>query len=273
MKNNIFENYKNKNLFLISGLDSIGVPYTPDNWMLYSYTDFLISKFKENSINIEYVNLSSLAISKTHQLIKILEKNYSKNYYTKINKRITEYIINTNQYKRPINTNFLQDYFKQTDDDINITTKLIEAREPIFILSCGAMDLKNNLKIYTYKPEKYILKIIFNFFQELNNTMNKIEKILKYILNLNSTTKIYMLGVYPLSTNKIIETALIPFVILYNKKLKHLCEKYDNVYFVDIFDTKNYMSSNDGHPNLEGHKFISSKILDTMNQKNLSKKR
>jgi len=272
MENNIFENYKNKNLFMVSGLDSIGVPYTPDNFLLYSYTDFLIAELKDKNINVEYVNLSSLALSKTYNLIKILQKDYSNNYYNRLNKRLTEYIINTNQYKRPINSDFLKKYFKESDYDVKITTKLKESINPIFILSCGAMDLKNSLEIYTYKPQKYILKILFKFLKELDNTMDKIENCLNYILELNQTTQIYMLGVYPLAKNKAIETILLPYVILYNKKLNQLCSKYDNVYFVDIIDTKNYMSLNDGHPTLEGHRFILFKILETMNQKKLNKR-
>lgn len=262
----IFENYKNQRLFLISGLDSIGVPYTPDNYMLYSYTDFLVSEFKKNNVDIECFNLSSLAISKTHELIKILKRNYSREYYTRLNKRITKHIIDTKKYNRPLNARFMDKYFQELEKDINITTELINAENPIFILSCGAMDLKKNLDLYSYDPKKYIPKIARKLFKEIKETMTKIEECFKFILELNPSTTIYMLGVYPLAKNKIKETILYPFVLYYNKKLEEMCLRYPNVCYVNIMGTKNYMAKNDGHPSLDGHKFISEQIVKTMNK-------
>lgn len=73
---------------MVSGLDSLGVPYTLDNKDSKAFIDLIVEIFRQEGIKIEYVNLCSLVKNKTWELIDILERDFTKEEYYRSNKSI-----------------------------------------------------------------------------------------------------------------------------------------------------------------------------------------
>lgn len=267
---NIFEKYKNSNIYMVSGLDSLGVPYTFDNTEIKSFVDLVADKFKEEGINIDYVNLHCLAKNKTWEFKQILDKDYSKGEYYKINKKLNKFVIDKStdkdsRFKHPINPEFIKNYYENpTNPDKKITTALKKEKNPIFLYSCGGMNLDYYMKFPSGDLKQISKEILLNMSKNIKKTMNDIDDCIKYISSLNNNIEIYVLGVYSMIESKFLRFIAQPLYILYNNKIQKICSKYNNVHYVDIFGTKKYVARQDNHPTLEGQKYMAKQIIKTM---------
>lgn len=269
---NIFEKYKDSHLYMVSGLDSLGVPYTIDNNEIKSFVDLVADKFKEEGIRIDYVNLHSLAKNKTWELKQILDRNYSKSEYYKINKQLNKFVIDRSKEKNirfnhPINPKFINIYYEEiTNPNKKITTSLISEKSPIFLYSCGGMNFDYYMKFPSCDFKQILPEIIMHTSENIKKTMDDIDDCIKYILNLNKNINIYVLGVYSMIENKTLRFFAQPLYALYNNKIKNICSKYNNVHYVDIFDTKKYVAHHDNHPTFEGQKYMAKQIIKSMQE-------
>lgn len=71
----------------------------------------------------------------------------------------------------------------------------------------------------------------------------------------------YVLGVYSMIDNKLLREIAQPLYKMYNNKTIEICNKYENVTYIDIFGAKNYIAPNDNHPTYEGQEYISKQII------------
>lgn len=164
--------------------------------------------------------MHSIAFNKTWKLESLLKKDFTKKYYN-LNKRLSQKVITTsNRFDHPVNKKFLSYYDNVTNPTMKITTAFLQASEPIFIYSCGGMNLDYYLKCPTCDLKKIIPEFIFHIKDNLNKTMSDIENTLLYIKSINPKTKIYLLGVYPMIENKTLRYLLQDFYRIYNTYLK-----------------------------------------------------
>lgn len=267
---NIFEKYKNSNVYMVSGLDSLGVPYTIDNVERKSFVDLVADKFKEEGIHLEYVTLHSLAKNKTWELKKILDKDYSKGEYYKTNKMLNKVVIDrakqkNSRFNHPINPEFIDKYYEDiSNPDKKITTCLKTEQNPIFLYSCGGMNLDYYLKFPTSNFKEILPEIVLHLSKNFKKTMDDIDDCIQYISSLNKNIQVYVLGVYSMIENKSLRFLAQPLYALYNTKIKDICCKYDNVHYVDIFGTKKFVAPQDNHPTFEGQEYIAKQIIKVM---------
>ncbi len=255
-------------IYMVGALDSLGVPYTADNKQMKSFIDMVADKYKEKGIKINYVNLCSLARNKTWELKEILDKDYTKEQYYKLNQNYSK-MVTTNKSKNsrfnhPTNPDFVKVYYSNMDyADTKITTELKNAKNPIFLYTCGGMNFDYYTKCPSCDFRKIIPEFVLRAKKHLNKTMEDIDDCVKYILSLNPSVKMYVLGVYPMIDNrlKLIRYIVSPLYKIYNKKIVDICNKYDNVIYIDIYGTQNYISPYDNHPTYEGQKYIAKQIV------------
>lgn len=270
---NIIKKYKNSNVYMVAGLDSLGVPYTPDNIELKSYVDLVADEFKKHGINIDYVNLHSLARNKTWELKKILDTDYTKQEYYRISKRLNKLVIDKSKtqkigFKFPSNPNFIDNYFIiDSNPDKNITTSLKTEETPIFLYSCGGMNIDYYFKLYTGNIKQILPQVTINLLKNIKQTINDVSDCINYVATLNPNIEVYVLGTYTIIENKVLRFFANPFYAMYNNALIKICSKYDNVHYVDIFGAKKYIAPNDCHTTFEGQKYITKQIIKVMNNK------
>lgn len=267
----IFEKYKDSNIYMVSGLDSLGVPYTPDNTESKSFVDLVADEFKKHGIHIEYVNLHCLAKNKTWELKQILDKDYSKEEYYKINKKLNKFVIDhakekNSRFDHPVNPTFVNKYYENiSNPDKKITTSLKTEQNPIFLYSCGGMNFDYYSKMPSCDIKEILPQLTLHLVENMRKTMNDIDDCINYIANLNNSIEVYVLGVYSMIDNKFLRFVAQPLYVLYNEQIKQICSKYDNVHYVDIFGTKKYVAYHDNHPTFEGQKYMTKQIIKTMN--------
>ena len=253
-------------IYMVGALDSLGVPYTADNIKMKSFIDITADYFKEKGLKINYVNLCSLARNKTWELVDILKTDYTKEQYYKLNQRFS-HVVTTNtsktaRFNHPTNPNFVENYYSNVEyPDTKITSTLKTAEKPIFLYTCGGMNFDYYTKLPSCDVKKILPEFILRLRKHLEQTMTDIDNCIQYISTLNSQMEIYVLGVYPMIDKKWIRFILQDFYKTYNKKVKAICDKYDNVTYVDIFGTQNYIAPKDNHPTYEGQKYIARQLI------------
>lgn len=270
--NTVVEKYKNSSVYMVSGLDSLGVPYTLDNTHSKAFIDIIADQFKQNGISIEYVNLCSLAKNKTWELINILKSDFTKEEYYKRNQKYAQLVISrgsekNGRFNHPVNPNFVDQYYSNiSNPNIKITSKLVSSPNPIFIYTCGGMNFDYYSKMPTCDIRQILPQLVLHLNQNIEKTMNDIDNCINYITELNPNMEVYVLGVYPMLENKLLRLVAQPLYAIYNNKLQEICKKHTNVYYVDIFNTKKFIAPHDNHPTFEGQEYMAKQIIKTIKQ-------
>lgn len=273
---NIIEHYRDKNIFMVGALDSMGVPYTIDNDKMTSFVDLTALELKKQGLKIEYVNLCSLGRNKTWELEEILKRDYTVSQYNKLNKLASEFVISGKRKEEdwpyPTNPKFVEEYYKRlnvSNPDTHITSELKYSESPIFLYSCGGMNIRSYLKIKTKMNLQDVLvvtkEVLLRAMKHVNQTKNDVENCIEYISKLNPNIQVYVLGVYAMLDDQKLRDIVFPFVEWYNYELRKIISKYDNVHYVDIKEVKNMVAEKDMHPNLEGQEYITKQMIKTMN--------
>lgn len=273
----IFNTYEGKEVFLISALDSLGVPYTADNLKMKSFSDLIKDKFEASDAKVKYINMCNLARNKTWELLKYLEKDQTKGEIYKLHQEYAQ-IVTTDtrpeaRFGHPVNPDFVKMYYEDKADlDMNITTALRESKNPIFLFTCGGMNIDYYFKMPSCDVKVIMKEVLTNASQHFKQTMKDIDSCFAKILEINPETEIYALGSYSMIEQKKIRELAKPLYRYFNKNLKNVCDKYENVHYVDIFGTKEFVAPNDNHPTYEGQEFIAHSVIKVMQQVNNLKK-
>lgn len=271
---NIKNYFNDKEIFMVGALDSLGVPYTIDNKELKSFVELVAESLQKQGINLTYVNICSLGRNKTWELENIIKKDYTVEAYIKQNKLASEFVINRRRkdedWKFPTNPEFLNKYYQIPEySALNITSALKETNNPIFLYSCGGMNIRSYLKIKTEMTPKVALdiakEVLLHAKKHIIQTKKDIDDSLSLISSLNPNMEIYVLGVYAMLDNQKLRDLVTPFVIWYNTELKKVLKNHPNAHYVDIRNVKDLVAVKDMHPTLEGQKYIAQQVLQTMN--------
>lgn len=271
--NSIINHYKNKEVFLVGGFDSLGVPYTADNTKMKSFIELTADRLKKMGIDLTYCNISSLGMNKTWELQQVLDKDYTAEYYNRYNQNLSEYVISGKRKEEswpfPTNPEFVDKFYKVTmDPHEHITTKLRESEAPIFLYSCGGMNIRQYLKINSEMTFKDFLlcarEVILRFRKHVRKAKQDIDSAIKQISELNPNMEIYVLGVYAMLDNQTLRNLVGPVVRFYNYQLKKILAPYKNVHYVDITKVKNMVAPLDMHPTYEGQVYISNQLIKVM---------
>lgn len=111
------------------------------------------------------------------------KRNYTIKNYTRMNQFFSEYVIaekrKDDNWGLPTNPNFVEEYYKLNMDNPNlhITLQLKHSESPIFLLSCGGMNIIHYLKLKVNMITKDIissLKESIHLLKHIDKTKNEI---------------------------------------------------------------------------------------------------
>lgn len=256
-----------KQVLLIGGVDSFGVPYTRDNKKHINHLKVVDNYLQTQNIDSKLIDMYSMHTYNDTDYVKyILEKDISLDTI-KLNQ-----IESINLCRKSGIFQFIQlpnktkELYIIGDDDKNcILSEMIkEYEDVIFIYSCGVNDF---LKLMGTDLAKLLSpKNMEEAFSDIEKCFSiiieRIEDNFKMLMSLNSNIEIYALSIYiPTRVGYIRKTVSNP-IELYNKKLRELCSKYDNVYYID---NSNLLIENmahvDWHPNYSGQMLLGENII------------
>lgn len=247
-----------KNLLLVGAADSIGVPYTKDNFDHKVFFEMiectLANKYDVISINCFHMstnNDNKYIDSFISNDISLLEIKNTQNKMLKKCKYsgIYPYL--------ELPKNFLNHYQINKDDARVIVKDYIQKNETIFIYSAFVNDLLKSKGLSLFKLlrpgkiKKELKKI------NVNSILYDIEKNIEKLININPNIEIYIIGLFVPTKISYIRKNVREFISSINDKFYTISEKYHNVFLINndnlaIEDFNNI----DFHPNRKGHKKI-----------------
>lgn len=252
-------------LFLLGGTDSIGVPYSRDN---KNHIGFFELFMEELSKKYEVVPFSFFHMS-TYNTNSYIHTCLHENYSLKEIKESKNRMLKRCKYSGiypyiELPSNFLN-FYKVNDEDENIRIKdFLVQNKAIFIYSAGANDfLKHN------KSSLFQMLFPNNIKNNLKEAETVIEKCyldmcknIAYILNLNSSCEIYLIGLFYPTNFSYIRDRLKDSIDLFNRMMESVCLEFENVYYVDNRNlVKGDFCNIDFHPNQRGHQKIYNNLL------------
>lgn len=260
------------NIYLIGGVDSFGVPYTRDNKNNINHLSEVFKFLVEQGIEPIMIDMYSMhKYNDTDYINYLLDKDINlyqikENQIESIdlcrNSGIFQFIQLPKKAK--------QLYKLNSEDKKQVLIDIIKDNEIIFIYSCGINDFLKNMD--TDLAKLLNPKNMEEAFKDLEKTIlliiNKIEKNIKKLIEINKGIEIYVMGIYIPTRVKYIRNSVRQPINLYNIALQALCEKYENVHFIDNSNLdKINMAHIDWHPNYTGQKLMGENIISKIKQK------
>ena len=279
-----------KNVDLICGISSIGMPFTKDNKKHIGYYDLVKEYLMSVGYNVNGYNISSLNRNNTWDLKRLLEKNYNLYKVRNIQIKSIDVLRKTNFLFKLVVPKNIKGKFAPTENDKKIfLSEIIKKSEnPIFLYSTGHNDFFMYLGAGPVEmmDSKKILSIYENIEDALLKMKNNIEENINMLVNLNESMTIYVLSSYyaPIFKlfknvikyqNKILkreskyEDIMAYFVDYYNKILFEISKNFENVHYIDCGFITNYCANFDFHPTKIGNELIARKIIEQIDEKNL----
>lgn len=271
---------------LICGVNSIGMSFTKDNKEHIGYYDLVKEYLVSIGYNVNGYNISSLNRNNTWDLKNLLEKNYNLYKVRNIQIKSIDALRKENFLFKFVVPNDIKEKYAPTEKDKEIFLSEIikKSEKPIFLYSTGQNDFVTYLgagPVEMMDPKR-IPSIYENIEDALLKMKNNIEDNISMLVNLNKSMSIYVLSTYyaPLYKifknviklqNKILkreskyEDILAYSVDYYNKALFEICEKYENVHYIDCNFISDYCANFDFHPSKIGNELIAEKIIEQIN--------
>lgn len=261
-----------KKIYLIGGVDSFGVPYTRDNKNNMNHLSEVYNFLVEQGIELTMIDMYSMhKYNDTDYINDLLEQGI--NLY-KIKENQIESIDLCRKsgifqfVQLPEKTKQL--YELNDADKSQILADIIRDNEIIFIYSCGINDFLKNMDTNLAKllNPKNMEEAFKNLEKTISLIIGKINKNIQKLIEINKDIEIYVMGVYTPTRVKYIRNYVTQPISLYNIALQALCEKYENVHFIDNSNlNKTNMAHVDWHPNYTGQKLMGENIISEIKQK------
>lgn len=268
-----------KDLYIIGGMDSLGVPYTKDNTEFKNHLIFVKDFIESLGNKPNIIDMYSMAKYNTPS---ILENYIAQNIrYSEIKDNQQEGIFLCRmqgifQYIK-LNKRIVKKYeTAQKDEGIRLTDT-IKNNDCIFIYSNCINDFFERLNITLDKLiTKKGIKETIGKLKELAPIVSlDIKKNIDILRLINPNIEIYILGLYIPSRVNFIRKLLSSSVIEVNLMLESICNSYDNVHFIDNMNIeKKNIDRIDFHFNLSGQELVGNNIINCLKLKSkiLSKK-
>lgn len=244
-----------RNLILIGAADSIGVPYTKDNYNHQGFFE-MIEKELYKEYNIISINCFHMSTNNDNKYINTLISN---NISLLNIKNTQNQMLKKCKYSGiypylELPKKFLNHY-KPSDNDEKIVTKnYIKNNDTIFIYSAFVNDLLKSKKLSLFKIlrpgkiKKELRKI------NIDNILYDLEENIKKLITMNFRIKIFIIGLFIPTKIPYIRRNLKDFIFSVNTAFKKISEKYDNVILINNDNLIEEDFNNiDFHPNKKGH--------------------
>lgn len=244
-----------RRLTLIGAADSIGVPYTRDNFEHKGFFEMIEEKLARE-YEVTSINCFHMSVNNDNEYIrKLISSDIS----------LLEVKNTQNQMLRKckysgiypyleLPKNFLN-YYKIDERDAEIIVRdFIKKDNTIFIYSAFVNDLlkSRNLSLFKLlKPGRIKAELA-----EINieSLLGSLEKNIEKLVTLNSEIKIFMIGLFIPTRITYVRNSLEDFIYRINSSFDELSQKYKNVVLINNDNlTREDFNNIDFHPNRRGH--------------------
>lgn len=263
-----------KNIVLIGAADSIGVPYSKDNYDNKGFFE-MIEQHLSSNYNVVTINCFHMSTNNDNRYINhiisnktsLLDIKKSQNMMLKKCKYsgIYPYL--------EMPKSFLNHYKINVEDENIIVNECIKNNDTIFIYSAFVNDLLKSRKLSLFKLlkpgriKKELKEINVDF------VFGDLERNIKKLIDINNSIKIYIVGWFIPTKIKYIRKNLTEFIFNVNDSLRNISKKYSsNTIFInnDNLSTDDF-NNIDFHPNKKGHEKIYRNFIDVYERQKDSK--
>ena len=252
---------------LYAGSDSIGLPFTLDNDNHENFIDYLENFFKQNGMNVKKTTFFNGARNRTTDFENFFEMS---KYKLDRSMQLYAKLLSVHPaFVKQWHPNFLKDYYNpiKEEKDIIVKTDFMNAERPIFIYSCGHMDINYNLGVNLGTPGfnfNRMAKGLFSIKDIIENTFKGIEDNIDALLKYNNNAEIFVLSGYNILNSKLTVKLTSKLFEYFDMRVEEICNKYDKVTFVDITEINDYIFQKGMHPSESGQKLIGKKLVKSI---------
>lgn len=252
-----------KSIDLVGLLDSYGVPYSAevDN----SFMDLIESELNADNIKTTRLDLFNLYINKTWHVDGVLNNDVSINDMIKFKNFALDFV--RHKYGEGRIKTSLSYESDAENGDVSIYDYIKPLDNPVVLYSCSANDLfyyyGTSLESLNAKRVIEIIKYADDGFDFLENN---VKRNMDSIIACNPKSQIFVMGLYMPSDNFWLNRLGSTFINKINKRLRRVCDKYDNVYYVDVSSVSLCVLEGDFHPDQDGQKIIANKLSKSISE-------
>lgn len=242
---------------LVGLLDSYGVPYSAQ--VNESFMDLIESELNSSNIKITRLDLFNLYINKTWHVDGVLNNKVTINEMIEFKNFALDFVRHKYGDER-IKTSLSYESDEENGDR-SVCEYIKSLDNPVILYSCSANDLfyyyGTSLESLNAKRVIEIIKYADDGFDFLENN---VKRNMDSIIACNPKAQIFVMGLYMPSDNFWMNRLGSTFINKINKRLKRVCEQYENVYYVDVSSVSLCVLEGDFHPDQDGQKIIANKL-------------
>ncbi|MDE6026293.1 MAG: hypothetical protein K2G45_12685 [Lachnospiraceae bacterium] len=247
---------------LVGLLDSYGVPYSSS--VDESFMDLLENELVQNNQFNSRIDLYNLYINKTWHLDGIFNNKVTINEMIDMKNFALDFV--RYKYDTKIKTTLSYDYSEENGEK-SVYDYVASLNNPVVLYSCSANDLfyyfGTSLESLNFERG---IELLRNLDNGLDFLENNVQRNINTIIECNSKSQIFVMGIYVPSDSFFINRAGSVVIDKINDRLKRVCDRYDNVYYVDVSAVCFSVLEDDFHPDQNGQKIIAVKLADTISE-------
>lgn len=241
---------------LVGLLDSYGVPYNPS--VNSSFFDLLKDELDCQGLLGSNLDLFNLYINKTWHVNGIFNNRVTINEMIEMKNFALDFV----RYKYGDRVKETLHY--EADEETGeraVFDYVANLANPVIVYSSSANDLfyyfGSSLESLTLGKT---IEILRNMSAGLDFLESNVKGNIDTLLNCNSKCQIFVMGLYLPSGNFILNRLGSSLIQKINDRLAAVCNRYDNVYFVDVSAVCFEVLEGDFHPNQNGHLIMANKL-------------
>ncbi len=248
---------------LVGLLDSYGVTYSAE--VYDSFMDLIESELNGKNIKTTRLDLFNLYINKTWHVDGALNNDVTINDMIEFKNFALDFV--RHKYGEGRIKTSLSYESDAENGDVSVYDYIRSLDNPVVLYSCSANDLfyyyGTSLESLNAKRVIEIIKYADDGFDFLENN---VKRNMDSIIACNPKSQVFVMGLYMPSDNFWLNRLGSTFINKINKRLKRVCNQYDNVYYVDVSSVSLCVLEGDFHPDQDGQKIIANKLSKSISE-------
>lgn len=245
---------------LVGLLDSYGVPYSPE--VREGFLTILNNGIPSEKRG-EKLDLFNLYINKTWHFDGVFKNNIT------IGEMVQTQNFSLGFVGHKYDGRIREDLVYSCPDELaNVSVKDYVAGldNPVICYSCSANDL---FYYYGFSLEglnaSRCVELISGFSAAKSQLVDEVDSNINTLLATNSNSQVYVFGLYVPSDNFFLQRLGTPVINSINSSLESVCDKYENVHYVDVSCVAFEVLDGDFHPTQAGQRIIAAKVAESIN--------
>lgn len=245
---------------LVGLLDSYGVPYSES--VGQSFFDLIRNELERQNLLGSELDLFNLYINKTWHMDGIFENKVTINEMIQMKNFSLDFV--RAKYSEKIKQSLCYTLDSQNGER-TIYEYVEQLNNPVVVYSCSANDLffyfGTSLESLTIKKAA---EVICNVGPGLDFLEGNIQKNINTILSCNPKSQVFVMGLYLPADNFFVNRAGSLFIRKINNRIQEVCNRFENVYYVDVSSVCFEILEGDFHPNQNGQTIMAHELAKAM---------